>query len=380
MKKILILTDWYEPGYKAGGPIRSCRNFVEQMHDRFELFLLTANKDLGEDRPYEDIQSDTWINRGAQVKAYYADRGKLTAHKLLGLIHSVEPDYLFINSMYSYQFTILPLLLKARGKYAAGIVLAPRGMLQQGAMKFKTIKKKFFIALMNASGIPSKISFQATDEQEKQDILRYFPKAKSVSVISNFTGGRNGPPKPIEKKPAEIKVVYISRIIPKKNLLFFIKLLAEVHFTFNICLNIHGEMEDKAYWAQCEEVIRGLKKNIGVQYRGPLPHVEVDRVLGEHHLFVLPTEGENFGHAIFEALSCGRPVLISDQTPWRNLQEHKAGWDIPLYAPSLFVNGLSQAIAFDQKTFDEWSGCAADFAAAYSAASNAKEDYLTLFS
>ena len=32
----------------------------------------------------------------------------------------------------------------------------------------------------------------------------------------------------------------------------------------------------------------------------------------------MPTRGENFGHAIFESLQVGTPVLLSDQTPWRH--------------------------------------------------------------
>ncbi|MNY40193.1 hypothetical protein D3C86_1749200 [compost metagenome] len=44
----------------------------------------------------------------------------------------------------------------------------------------------------------------------------------------------------------------------------------------------------------------------------------------------MPTHGENYGHAIAEALSAGTPVLISDATPWRGLQQEGVGWDIPL--------------------------------------------------
>ena len=31
-----------------------------------------------------------------------------------------------------------------------------------------------------------------------------------------------------------------------------------------------------------------------------------------------------------ESLMAGRPVLISDQTPWRGLEQEKCGWDVPL--------------------------------------------------
>ncbi len=57
-------------------------------------------------------------------------------------------------------------------------------------------------------------------------------------------------------------------------------------------------------------------------------------------LFLLPTAGENFGHAIFEALSSGVPALISDQTPWRGLAEAKAGFDLALAEPDRWVDAI----------------------------------------
>jgi len=74
-----------------------------------------------------------------------------------------------------------------------------------------------------------------------------------------------------------------------------------------------------------------------------------------YHLFVLPTLGENYGHVIYEALSAGDPVLISDQTPWRGLEKEKAGWDLPLKEKDKFKNALRQAAAWNQEEYDEWS-------------------------
>ena len=59
-------------------------------------------------------------------------------------------------------------------------------------------------------------------------------------------------------------------------------------------------------------------------------------------LLFLPTAGENFGHAIQEALAAGCPVLISDRTRWRDLAPKGVGWDLPLSAPDRFVAVLRE--------------------------------------
>jgi glycosyltransferase involved in cell wall biosynthesis len=53
-----------------------------------------------------------------------------------------------------------------------------------------------------------------------------------------------------------------------------------------------------------------------VSVTGPVPHEQVPEMFAKHDLCVLPTFGENFGHAIIEALTAGTPVLCSPHTPW----------------------------------------------------------------
>ena len=45
-------------------------------------------------------------------------------------------------------------------------------------------------------------------------------------------------------------------------------------------------------------------------------------------------------HIIAESLAVGTPVLISDQTPWRDLDAHGVGWDLPLHSEQSFVDAI----------------------------------------
>ena len=69
----------------------------------------------------------------------------------------------------------------------------------------------------------------------------------------------------------------------------------------------------------------------------------------------MPNEGDNFGHTMVEAMCAGLPLLISDQSPWRDLQARSAGWDIPLEGPARFTAAVQELVAMDQAAFDRIS-------------------------
>jgi glycosyltransferase involved in cell wall biosynthesis len=146
-----------------------------------------------------------------------------------------------------------------------------------------------------------------------------------------------------------------------------------------VSLTIVGPIEDKEYWSQCQQVINTLKRNITVNYIGPKENQEILDILRQHHLFVLPTEGENFGHSIFEALLSGRPVLISDQTPWQNLASQKAGWDLDLNSPDKFREIIERIGNWSQEEFSEWSDSAWNYAHNFIHNPGLKQPYFELF-
>jgi glycosyltransferase involved in cell wall biosynthesis len=377
-KKLLLFADWFAPGYKAGGPIRSCVNFAGHMGDCYELYVFTSDRDLDADRPYDQIIADEWFSTEAGIRLYYSSPANTTWRNIRAQLDRIQPDFVYLNSMFSPRFSIMPLLINRLHGGRSKIVLSPRGMLRSSALQFKSGKKKIFLRLFRLLGLSKGVDFLASDETEADDVRRYFGSAAKVALIPNFPAALPAKPDIAAKQQGELSLIYIGRVHPIKNTDYLLDVLAGVKA--DIRLSIVGSLEDKTYWIGCQEKIARLPENIRVSYAGELPNHELPEIMAVHHIFVLPTRGENFGHAIFEALAMGKPVLISDQTPWRQLTMAKAGWDLPLDRPDAFRQAIEQAAVFDQQEYTAWCLATRKYVEDYLAGLQLKDDYLKLFS
>jgi glycosyltransferase involved in cell wall biosynthesis len=352
-KTILLFADWFEPGFKAGGPIRSCVHFVHQMKDRYTIYVFTTDRDLNDTVPYATVKADKWIEYDKEVHVFYCSPGKLSWNHIQQQVKAINPDFIYLNSMYSRYFSIYPLLMKKLSIIKSKVVLAPRGMLKDSATQFKSTKKKLFLTAFRQMRLHRFTHFHATDKTEELDIQKYFGNKVRVTMASNFPGMIKDYPGCIVKKAQELSVIFVGRLHPVKNLDFLLKALQPV--MGNVSLTIVGNAEDETYVSHCKRIVNGFPSNLQVHFAGEIPNNQLGEIIAQHHIFALPTQGENFGHAIFEALAAGKPVLISDQTPWRHLEKAKAGWDFPLQHPERFTAALQQAVNLDQSTYEALS-------------------------
>ena len=109
----------------------------------------------------------------------------------------------------------------------------------------------------------------------------------------------------------------------------------------NIKYNIYGPVKDETYWQKCKAVIAELPTNITVQYHGEIAPGFVAKAIAQQHVFIMPSKSENFGHAIAESLSAGKPVITSNNTPWNNLEVNTAGINT-----DTDVQSIAKAISF----------------------------------
>ena len=350
---ILVFAGYYPPAFLAGGPTRSIPRIVDALHDEFDFRVVTRDRDLGSSVPLPGVVSDRWIEAGGARCMYVSTRARL-AGGLIGVLRRTRHDVLYLNSLFSLPFSLIPLLLRRFGLVArGGLVMAPRGELDPSALALKAAPKRLYLRLARSLGLLGDAVWHAATEHEASAIRRVFGRSADVLVARDMSPRPGPAPSHPVKQPGSLDLVFLSRISPIKNLDFAIAALEGVHG--RVRFSIYGPIEDPEYWAACSRRAERLPANVTTEYMGVVAPSEVGAVLARHHVFFLPTRAESFGHAISESLLAGCPVLISDQTPWHDLEARHAGWDLPLVEPERFTAVIDRCVAMSAKELEAWS-------------------------
>lgn len=385
--RVLVLADFYLPGYRGGGPQRSVGNLVSGLEDDVSFMVVTRDHDLGTSTPYEGVVPGRWQRLGMADVWYQPRRGQLRA--IWRILRTTGHDILYLNSAFSRAYTLWPLVLRRLRlvPVTGAVVLAPRGEFSAGARSLKPRRKGAFLRCARWTRFYRDVTWQASSTHEAADIQRVVG-AGAVSrgtqiavahiVVAADVTEPTGEWRPARDKEAgTARLVHLARVVPMKNLGFALELLHQVEG--DVSLDIFGPHEDEEYWRRCQEAIASLPDNVSVSVHGEIDHSEVREVLHRFHLLVLPTRGENFGHVIHEALSSGCPVLISDRTPWRGLAEAGAGWDLDLDDEAAWAAAIHAIVSMDQERFDDMSKAASRFASSASARATALDEHRELF-
>ncbi len=381
-KTILIVYEYFFPGYKAGGPIQSLVNMVLALQHEYTFKVVTTAYDMHETEPYSNIQLNHWNTvqlapNTPSIEVWYSATPKISIGTFKKVIQQSNAATVYINGLFTQWFT-QPLILKKSAQLkGVEILICPRGMLQAGALSVKPLKKKLFLSAFKKALMFKGVRWHATNEEEAADIQ------KNIYLNAKCIVAYNIPKPPViqvkssTKQVGNLSLVYLSLITQKKNLLLLMEVLKNC--SANIQLAIYGPIKDKAYWQQCELLIQQMPSNIIIEYKGNVQPFEVQATIEQYDAFVLLTKGENFGHALFEALSCGRPIITSHFTPWNNLQEKQAGWNVDILQTSAIVTLMNQLAEQDSTQWNNYCNNAYAVAGDYYTQLNLQQSYSALF-
>lgn len=316
---VLCVANFFVPGFKGGGPIRSIANLATSLPERIGFDVFTRDRDLGAKESYPAVAIDAWspFRRG---KVFYAAPKTFGVTGLKIAFRAQRYDVLYLNSLFGLKSSLLPHLWNS---YGAGprlpTLIAPRGGLTLGALAKNPWRKRIFLFAARWSGLYRRVHWHASSPLEAEDIARQFPDAgPRIHIAPDLVAApeRDEALTTSDKVAGRLRLIFLSRISPMKNLLGLITYLSGT--SAKIDFDIFGPIEDEAYWRECQAALNSLPPNVTTRFMGPVAPEYVGKTFADYDAFALPTFGENFGHVVFESLLVGTPVLISDRTLWRD--------------------------------------------------------------
>jgi glycosyltransferase involved in cell wall biosynthesis len=276
------------------------------------------------------------------------------------MVGELRPDLIYLNSFFAPETSLLLLWRKIGLIPRIPVLVAPRGEFGEGAIQHKELKKRIYLAGVRWSRLYDDVALHASTGNEKYEIHMHLGEQTRVLIAPNIanptltTSQADATVPPVmTKESGGARFIFLARIVPKKNLLFALQLLAQS--TGNVTFHVFGPIEDVGYWRRCMEVVERLPDNVSFAYGGEVSHDEVGSTLAQYDFLLFPTQNENFGHTISESLQLGLPVLISDQTPWTNLGHHGVGWDLPLNAADAWRIALGECVTMADEQYQAMS-------------------------
>lgn len=338
-QKVQIVYQSYLPSEFAMGPVSAIRNLIDAMGGEYDIRLLTLNHDfLTGKRLFPD---DHHIVSTGTATIEYLPRGFAGLRILYDRLRE-EHSVLEIHSGFDRNLAIPALLLARLGRVNARQVFhSPHGIFLPVDMSRGAFKKRLYCALSDIIFLYRNVVHLASSPGEVADIRRWHRRRQRIIEMPHFVDARHGaqPISPRVKQPKSLKIAFVGRVTLQKNFLFAIDVVRGLPVP--AVMDVFGD-GDPDYQPACEAELAKGTGRCDVRLHGQIPHQDLLRKLSEYDVLLHPTLGENFGYSIIEALGLGIPVLLSDKSPWLDVEGFGAGWVLPLSRPDPFIRRLSE--------------------------------------
>ncbi len=142
----------------------------------------------------------------------------------------------------------------------------------------------------------------------------------------------------IELRPAPLRVGFVGRVVPIKDLITFIRACDLALHSVDLEVRVIGPMEeDAAYATRCRDLVTRLGRGAQIAFVGPMPPAAI---YGDLDVVVLTSFSEGQPLVILEAYARAVPVIATDVGACREMVEGRAAADREL-GPSGFVTRVA---------------------------------------
>jgi len=338
-------------GRQMGGPVNALAGYGAALTEQgCHVSVVTAPRET--DGPPVDL------SRGIERVAFSNSRGGMFrwCPALSRHLMRADTDLIHSHGLWTY------------ASYAAGRVarqrriphvLAPCGMLQCEALRRSVWKKRLCGMAFQDRVLREAACLHAKSLDEYRG-FRESGMRNPVAVIPNPVAV---PPDPDPMDPGAFRsryglegrrlALYVGRIHPAKGLRRLVEAWARLsnrrpdwHLAVVGPDEAHMVEELKALAVRAS--LDAALSPVGgpastVTFTGPLDGPEKWRAYRAADIFVMPSDFENFGTAIVEAMAAGLPVVTTTGTPWRTLPERGAGWWVDP-TPEALAGALEEAM------------------------------------
>lgn len=299
----------FYPCFKYGGPVKSIALLDKKIS--IERTILTSNR---------SFEGKVFDNKSmADYQKLYNVRYLSFLSQILYILFRIKPnDTVYLNSFFHFKSSILTLVLMRLFKNNVRIYISPRGELFDRNLRTRQTKKSFYIFAYMKLIQRKNIVFISSNKDEACAIKACLTGVK-IDIMSNLND--NGlVPRSINSysKSNQIRLVFLSRISPKKNLETAIKVINKLGHKMgkeNVIFDVYGPAADIGYL----EDLQGSSNFFN--YCGEVQPLDISSVLSKYDCLLFPSFTENFGHVISESMRAGLYIATSQNTPWDILDD-----------------------------------------------------------
>ena len=319
--KILHIIPTYFPAHRQGGPIKSVHEMNKGLVKKgVEMTVYTTNID-------GKSVLNVPLNQGVDidgVKVWYFPATfrlweySFAFHRALAK-NAKDFDLIHITSVFLAASALGAYYAK---KFKKPYIISPRGSFMEEPLKYRPLKKKVYINLIEKRNLAGAEAIHFTVEKEKDGYLKaglpfkksiIIPNGLDVEVSNTITRDRIHFRKKFNISSDKKIVLFMGRLHFIKGLDTLIPAFAEVVKKEPNAILVLAGPNDKNYKKEIELKIKNckLKINNEVVFTGMLLGEDKIAAYRESDVFVLPSYSENFGIAVVEAMIAGNPVVVT---------------------------------------------------------------------